>query len=164
MIKGLITILKYATYVFRHQWYVRIACFRCGLWKRGLLHDWSKWTPAEFFPYARFFGRTNPRTKSGYYKPTDTGDPAFERAWLHHAHNNDHHWQHWAIVTEDGFKCYPMPYDAIKEMICDWWGAGRAQKSELTVLEWYNINSKKMRFHTKTRQMLEWLLERYINA
>jgi len=161
--REMIGLLKYAVYLLRHQWYVRLACFRCGLYWRGLIHDLSKWTPAEFFPYARFFANKNPRNPTGYYKPTDTGDPAFERAWLHHVHHNDHHWQHWVIGTEDGLKCYSMSGSAIKEMICDWWGAAKAQGSKLSVLEWYKANKHKMRFAFNTRVYLESLLERYIN-
>ena len=34
--------------VHKHRKYVRKYCFRCGLYKRGLLHDLSKYSPTEF--------------------------------------------------------------------------------------------------------------------
>lgn len=46
---------KYLWYLIRHRWYVMLACFREGLYWQGLIHDWSKFLPGEFFPYAWYF-------------------------------------------------------------------------------------------------------------
>jgi len=54
--------LKYLSYVVRHKWFVFLAGLRVGgipLW-RLLIHDWSKFTPAEWRPYVQSF-YTNPR-------------------------------------------------------------------------------------------------------
>jgi hypothetical protein len=88
---------EYLKYVVRHRWFVMLACFQHGLIWRGLVHDLSKFLPSEWFPYARFFYEPNGtkktrRDKSGYYKPTDTGDSAFDFAWLLHQKRNRHHW------------------------------------------------------------------------
>lgn len=126
--------LKYASYVFQHRWYVFIECLRRGLWWRGFWHDWHKFLPSEWFPYAEHFhGKSKKYLKEwkkdkGYYKPTDTGDPAFDLAWLRHAHRADHHWQWWSQATDDGgIKVYEMSPRARLEMVCDWVGASRAQ-------------------------------------
>ena len=63
--------LKYAGYVFRHKFYVALACFKQGLYWRGLTHDMSKFLPTEWTPYAEFF-----------YDKRNRG--AIER-FLHHA-------------------------------------------------------------------------------
>lgn len=90
--------LRYLSYVLRHKWFVLVECWRRGLYWRGLVHDLSKFLPSEWFPYVEHFhGRQSGRQRdvTGYYKPTDTGDPAFDRAWFLHQKRNDHHWQWW---------------------------------------------------------------------
>lgn len=52
---------KYLSYVIRHKWFVLVAGLKTGapLW-RLLIHDWSKFTPAEWSPYVLNF-YTKPR-------------------------------------------------------------------------------------------------------
>lgn len=153
--------LAYLKYVLRHKYFVTVECFKVGLYWRGLKHDLSKFTPAEFFPYARFFyapdgSKINRRDITGYYKPTDTGDPAYDMAWFHHQKRNDHHWQWW-LNPEDwrGSKLVPMSEDATQEMICDWRGAARAQGVEPDPEGWYNTNRDKLQLHRFTRDRIE---------
>lgn len=47
--------IKYLGYLLRHKWYVGIECFKRGLYWRGIKHDWSKFLPSEFVPYANYF-------------------------------------------------------------------------------------------------------------
>ena len=150
-------------YVLVHKFWVTVGCFRVGLFWRGLKHDSSKLLPSEFMPYANFFGEkiNRARDKTGYYKPTETGDAAFELAWLKHQNRNDHHWQYWVCPTEDGEKLYEMPDKAILEMLCDWYGAGRAQGTESSVLDWWKANQDKMRFAPGTKYMVQYYLLRH---
>ncbi len=153
----------YFKYVVRHRWFVMMACWACGLWWRGLVHDWHKLLPSEFFPYAHYFynadgSKRQVRDKSGYYKPYDTGDAAFDRAWVLHFHRNDHHPQSWISPQEDGSaKCLEMSEGAVIEMFCDWQGAGRAQGVDRwwDVLPWYEKNKDKLQLSTATRYMVE---------
>lgn len=158
---------NYLKYVMRHKYFVAVECFREGLYLRGIIHDWHKFLPGEWFPYADFFygpnGR-NIRDKTGYYKPTDTGSKAFDRAWFRHQKRGSHHWQWW-VMPEDmrGVKILPMDDDAIREMLCDWCGASRAQghggwESDTGVFAWYAANGNKMQFHPDTRKRVEQLL------
>lgn len=147
--------LKYLSYVLRHKWFVLLACVRRGLIIRGITHDLSKFSPREFFPYAKFFYKKQVRDKTGYYKPTDTGDAAFEYAWLSHARANDHHWQYWVLATEDGNKVYEMSDNARLEMLCDWIGAGKAQKTTGGPGAWYNSNKDKLILGPETRSWIE---------
>jgi hypothetical protein len=91
--------LKYLWYVIKHKWFVFIECAKCGIIWRGIVHDLSKFRPSEFFAYANhFYGSKEPvRDKTGYYKPTDTGDSAFDYAWFLHQKRNPHHWQYWIM-------------------------------------------------------------------
>jgi len=154
--------VQYLWYVIRHKWFVFLACRQEGFWWLGLIHDWSKFLPSEFFPYANhFYGKSNAgistgRDKTGYYKPTDTGDQDFDFAWLLHQKRNRHHWQWW-ILPEDsgGVKILPMVNKYYKEMICDWRGASKAQGHGGNICEWFEKNGDKLQLHADTRDALE---------
>jgi len=162
-------IIKYLKYVLVHKYYVAIECFKEGLIWRGLAHDMSKLKPDEFIPYANFFYGNKEddikkgRNKTGYYKPTDTGDRAFDFAWLLHQKRNRHHWQWWILPEDDGgAKILEMEEKYLKEMICDWVGAGKAQghfspkeDKYLETRNWYVANNSKMQLHENTRKYIE---------
>ena len=153
--------LKYLSYVLRHKWFVFIACCRMGIPWQGIIHDISKFLPGEFIPYARFF-YSNPfnpkRNKTGYCKLTDTGDKAFDFAWLLHQKRNKHHWQWWVLPEDSGgVKVFPMPLKYRKEMLADWIGAGKAQGKPDTKA-WYEANNDKMQLHPETRKWIETML------
>jgi len=151
--------IKYLWYVIRHKYFVARACFRHGLYWQGLVHDWHKFRPCEFGPYARHFygsGRniSTGRDKSGYYKPTDTGDKAFDMAWLFHARMGKHHWQFWAMADVAEIKAFDIPDKYVMEMLCDWEGAGKAQGRIVPLKEWYETNSMKMILSPGTRSAI----------
>ena len=156
--------LKYLRYVLRHKWFVMLECFRCGLYYRGLKHDISKFFPSEWFPYANFFYGSAPkaqRDSTGYYKPTDTGDQAFDFAWLLHQKCNNHHWQWWILPEDEGgFKVLKMDDKAVYEMTCDWCGASKAQGHGgwEGVFVWYEANAHKMRLHPESRALIKCIL------
>jgi hypothetical protein len=154
-------IIRYLWYVVRHKFWVGLACLRLGFWWEAVFHDWTKLLPDEFFPYASHFGAGihKGRDRTGYYKPTDTGDLPFEMAWLRHARRNPHHWQYWALPTEDGEKLYDVPEYWLRVMVCDWWGAGRAQRTKSNPKEWYAKNKDKIRLSPNSKVRLEALLD-----
>jgi hypothetical protein len=143
---------RYLRYVLRHKWFVLVAGLRTGapIW-RLVIHDWTKFTPAEWTPYVnRFFsGSAGKEDKSA--------DPdEFHRAWTHHWHRNAHHWEHW--LRADG-EPMEMPEALVREMVADWMGAGRAITGRWEVCEWYAQTKAKQRIHPRTRVLVEWLLE-----
>lgn len=149
--------LTYLNYVARHKWFVFLECCKKGIIWRGLVHDLSKLRPSEFFPYANYFASDikKGRDKTGYYKPTDTGDQKFDFAWLLHQKRNDHHWQWWVLPEDSGGEVViEMSVAAVKEMVCDWRGAGRAQGTPDTQ-KWYLTNRNKMRLGPITRAWVE---------
>jgi hypothetical protein len=147
---------KYASYLFRHKWYVFIECCKAGIPWRGLVHDLSKFLPSEWIPYANHFYKPKQRDETGYYKPCDTGDKAFDYAWLLHQKRNKHHWQWWVLPKGDGgVEILPMPDKYRKEMLADWRGAGRAQGYGDNTNEWYKANRNKMQLHPETRAWIE---------
>jgi hypothetical protein len=172
--------LRYLRYLLRHKWFVMIECFGRGLYWQGLTHDLSKLFPSELVPYTNFFyGNTQPlnthgasgvgnpkaprRDKTGYYKPTDTGDKAFDFAWLLHQKRNRHHWQWWILPEDEGgVKVMEMDEKSRIEMLCDWIGAGKAQghfsppnDPMLETRNWYEANGHKMQLHAETRKWVE---------
>lgn len=158
--------LKYLAYVLRHKWFVFIECCRAGIPWRGFVHDLSKFSPAEWFPYVdHFYGKRagTQRDATGYYKPTNTGDRPFDYAWLHHANRNPHHWQYWAMPasaedpSEGPVIIMEMPDACIREMVADWRGAGKAQ-GHPDVAGWYAKNGSKMLLGSVTRKRVEDLL------
>ena len=76
-------------------------------------------------------------------------------AWLKHQHRNPHHWQYYLLQEDDGEK-FPVkiPDKYVKEMLCDWEGAGRAAGHK-DVARWYTINKHKMILHPETRNFVE---------
>jgi len=164
--------IKYLQYVLRHKWYVMIECFKEGLIWRGIIHDLSKFSLGEFIPYANYFyGKKGNnikrgRNKTGHYKAGFTGEETFDFAWLLHQKRNRHHWQWWILPEDEGgTKILPMEENYLREMICDWVGAGKAQghfspkdDKYLETRNWYKQNSSKVVLHKKTRQKIESLI------
>jgi len=154
--------VKYLWYVLKHKWYVFLECCRLGIPWLGLIHDWHKFLPGEWSPYVNHFygpGGTERqmRGRTGYYKPTDTGDAAFDFAWLLHQKRGRHHWQWWVLPENGGgVKILPMHDRYRREMLCDWYGAARAQgKMRDSVPQWYEENGNKMQLHPDTRDWIE---------
>lgn len=106
--------LQYLSYVLRHKWFVLVECWKMGLFWRGLVHDLSKFTPAEWFPYVRYF--YGPKIEIGTEQVFDpvaedfTLVPKmdapksvklnFDIAWLRHQKRNSHHWQFWLLTPD----------------------------------------------------------------
>ena len=106
--------LKHLHTVNQHRRMVRKLCFKCGLYKQGLLHDLSKYSPVEFINGVKFY--------------TGTGSPhigerkhyGYSKAWLNHKGKNKHHAEYWQDICSDGFTHpIPMPEEYFVEMLCD---------------------------------------------
>ena len=77
---------------------------------------------------------------------------------LLHQKRNKHHWQWWVLPEDEGgVKILLMSSVYIREMICDWRGAGRAQGvvDWRNPYRWYEINKHKMQLDAHTRFILE---------
>lgn len=151
---------EYLKYIIKHKFFVFVECCKLGIPWLGIIHDWSKFTPKEFFPYANhFFGKGSKgiktgRDSTGYYRPGDTGKQAFDLAWFYHQKRNKHHWQWWVEVEDYGNKAVKMPIKYRKEMLADWRGAGRAQGTPDTKA-WYDKNSHRLILEKETRKWIE---------
>lgn len=93
-------------------------CFKVGLYRQGLMHDLSKYSPTEFKVGAKYFqGDRSPNN-------AEREDIGFSTSWLHHKGRNKHHFEYWMDygILENGkfgiIPC-PMPKKYIVEMVMD---------------------------------------------
>jgi len=155
---------KNLIYILRHKWFVFLAGIRLRVppW-RLLIHDWSKFTPAEWPAYADyFFAPKNDKCPDWLFWEYDRKSK-FERAWLHHQHRNPHHWEHWLLRNKDGgYTSLKMPEHFAREMLADWAGAGRAITGKWEVRDWYEKNKANIALHASTRACVEDLLRQLV--
>lgn len=145
----------YLKYLTRHKWYVFLASRKigAGLWQ-SIIHDWQKFLPWEWCGYVKTFYTTD-----GKKRAYDEKDIHLQYAWNHHQKHAKHHWQYW-LLTWDGGNHEPLkiPEKYIREMVADWYGAGRAIKGRWEVLEWYKRSKDKMILNEESRKEIEQLL------
>ena len=113
-------------------------------------HDLSKYSADEYKAYDDYF----------YGKKTEAVKREFNYAWLHHIHNNPHHWQYWVLKHDDGpEEALEMPLNYAIEMICDWWSFSFKTGNLYEIFDWYNKH-KGMVLHEKTRKFVEDTLDK----
>lgn len=141
-------LLRHIWVAVKHKAFVFCAGLRTRTPLRLLIiHDWSKFTPAEAPHYARnFYG--------------DKADPAgFAKAWAHHLGVNPHHWEYW--VDEYG-EPHLMPERYVREMVADWLGASRAYEGRWPASSvewpWLQKNFQKINLHPETRMRVRRML------
>ena len=158
--------LAYGLYVLRHKWFVFLACLKLRVpLHQAVLHDWSKFLPREWIPYARNFynadgSKRKIRDETGAYNPAAQEIP-FQDAWRRHQRLR-HHWQAWVVLGDAGYITpLPMPERFVREMVADWVGAGQAISGRSNPRPWYEANQEKMRLHSSTRQRVHELLREH---
>ena len=111
-------------YAHQHIAYVWEAGLRLNVSTDQLyIHDASKFSKQEFKAYALYFHGTSIQRV--------LEEEMFAYAWLHHIHNNEHHWLHWIFpgdtknVSFIKNQCISMPSIFINEMVADWLSARR---------------------------------------
>ena len=146
-----------------HRRLVRQYCFRAGLYRQGLLHDLSKYSPAEFFPGVKYYsGKLSPH--SGERK-----DKGYSAAWLHHKGRNKHHPEYWMDYGPDGggYCGGKMPVKYVVEMFCDRLAACRvyhgADYKPSDAYDYFVKSRERCPFHPETAELLEALLVKAMN-
>ena len=121
-----INAIKHFHKINKHRYYVCKNCFKAHQYKRGLLHDLSKYSPTEFFESVKYY--------QGTYSPIDAckKENQWSKAWMHHKGRNRHHWEYWIDNIHDGsnISAILMPYKFAVEMLCDYIGAGQAYQGK----------------------------------
>ena len=122
-------------------------------WLATFQHDSSKTSQEEYDAYdANFYGRNKSWVVVSEFK----------KAWLHHIHNNPHHWQHWVLINDEaaeGTECIPMPLEYALEMVCDWWSFSWNSGNLTEIYDWYVEHKDNMKLHYNTRIFVEDLID-----
>lgn len=136
-------------YILDHKLNVLVECWKEGLFLQGITHDLSKFSPKEFFPYAKKFFYKGEKSVSDELK--------WKYAWLNHQHKNKHHWEYWVVDPKNN-QALPMPRKYLIEMVCDWrsfsrkWGR-KVKPSTLDLTD-------KIILHPDTKKELEIIMKR----
>jgi len=147
--------------ITQHKLLVARGCFKVGLYRQGLLHDLSKYSPTEFLVGAKYYQGTRSPNNA---EREATGCSA---AWMHHKGRNRHHFEYWTDYSDDPKKrgCVvpvPMPDRYIAEMIVDRIAASKVYKGEdytdAAPLEYYLQGNARRLIHPQTAMKLERML------
>ena len=142
--------------ITKHTILVCKYCFKLGLYKQGIMHDLSKYTPTEFIPGVKYF--------QGNRSPIDKEKElyGFSDAWLHHKGRNKHHWEYWYDFTSTGYGPLEMPLEYVCEMICDRVSACRTYLKEDykddSALIYFTSRLSGTPMHPKTEKLIHKLL------
>ncbi len=145
--------------IVHHKNLVRQGCFRVGLYRQGIMHDWSKYTPAEFLIGCKYYqGNISPNN-------AEREDKGYSSAWLHHKGRNRHHLEYWIDYDENGKGCITgmrMPTKYVVEMFIDRISASKNYQKEAytdsSPLQYYEKGKDHYIMHPATRALLEKLL------
>ncbi len=155
--------------ITRHRHLVRKHCFAVGLYKQGLCHDLSKYSPTEFLMGIHYY--------QGWRSPNvaEREEKGYSEAWLHHKGRNRHHFEYWLDFVGEGgasvdgtkpkARMVPtrMPVVYIVEMFMDRLAASKVYKgdeyTDASAWEYYNRGDITDFLHPRTRKILEGLLK-----
>ncbi len=148
--------------VTRHKYLVWEGCRAVGLYRQGLLHDLSKFSPVEFRVGARYFqGNRSPNNAERETTGAST-------AWLHHKGRNYHHFEYWVDYNmrpsgdEDIVIPVKMPGRYVVEMLMDRIAASKVYRGDAYTdedpLNYYLGGKTRSFMHPETARLLEQLL------
>lgn len=130
---------KHLSLVNKHRNTVFKLCCKCGLFWRGLVHDLSKYSHAEFWESVKYYTGTN--------SPIDQSrkENGYSYAWIHHKNKNKHHLEYWYDC--DNEVQMNMPYKYAIEEVCDKIAAtkcyrGKDYKPEMVLDHWLKKGCK----------------------
>ena len=144
--------------ITRHRMLVLGGCFRVGLYRPGLTHDLSTYSPTEFFIGARYYqGTRSPNA-------AERQDKGFSEAWMHHKGRNRHHYEYWTDMNAQT-RCYEpirMPRRYMAEQFMDrraacivYQGKGYTDAS---AYNYFMTSRERELMHPENRRELEFLL------
>ena len=135
--------------ITHHKILVMQGCFKVGLYRQGLLHDMSKYSPADRSP------NNAEREAVGY-----------SSAWLHHKGRNKHHYEYWidysASDIKGGMAPARMPEKYVVEMLMDRIAACKtyhgSSYTDGDPLAYFSKGKANAMMHPETKALLEKLL------
>ena len=149
---------KHLKTINHHKWLVMKNCFRLGMYKQGLLHDLSKYSPTEFLVGVKYYqGNRSPNN-------AEREDKGYTSAWLHHKGRNKHHLEYWLDydLVNGGVTGMKMPVKYVVEMFCDRIAASKNYNKDTYTdrmpLEYFQKGKAKALLHPESAALLEKLL------
>ena len=148
--------IKHLRTINHHKRLVMELCFKVGLYRQGLLHDLSKYSPTEFLVGAKYY--------QGNRSPNDAEREAkgYTSAWLHHKGRNKHHLEYWIDYgLDEGHKMsgMKMPVKYVVEMFCDRVAASKiymgADYTDAAPLAYFEKGRAHRYIHDDTSRLLE---------
>lgn len=146
--------------ITNHKRLVMQGCFQVGLYKQGLLHDLSKYSPSEFLVGVKYY--------QGTRSPNNAEREAigYSSAWLHHKGRNKHHYEYWIDYSTKeipgGMAPARMPEKYVIEMLMDRIAACKIYNgknySQGDPLAYYSKGKENAPMHPETKDLLEKLL------
>lgn len=143
-----------------HKYLVAKGCFKVGLFRQGIMHDMSKYSPSEFVVGAKYY--------QGTRSPNNAEREAigYSSAWLHHKGRNKHHYEYWIDYSlkaiPGGMAPAPMPEKYVAEMLMDRIAACKVYQKEnytdASPLAYYETGKDPAPIHERTKELLEKLL------
>jgi len=114
-------------------------------------HDQSKYGEEEWEPYLNWFYPIDENASKDEY--------GYDIAWIHHCHNNPHHFQYWICIDDDGTtRPIDMPLNYIIEALCDWHSFS-AKNSDSTAYKWWQDHKDVFAMTDKTKEWFDTLCE-----
>jgi hypothetical protein len=146
--------------ITHHRHLVMKHCFKVGLYRQGLMHDLSKYSPVEFLVGCRYY--------QGDRSPNNAEREAtgVSLAWLHHKGRNKHHFEYWidyGLNKGEGMTGMKMPVPYVVEMFMDRIAASKTYQKEAytdaSPLEYYKQGCFKYMIHPESNALLLSMLE-----
>ena len=151
--------LRHFITITKHKILVMKECFRVGLYRQGLLHDLSKYSPTEFLVGCKYYQGTRSPNNA------EREERGYSSAWLHHKGRNKHHYEYWIDYGAEGERMLTgmkMPVRYVVEMFLDRIAASKVYKGDAyrdsDPLDYYLGGKAGDMMHPETRALLEKLL------
>ena len=148
--------------ITEHKILVMKGCFSIGLYRQGIMHDLSKYSPEEFIPGCIYY--------QGYRSPNNAEREAkgFSAAWLHHKGRNKHHYEYWVDYSTEvkqagGIAPVKMPKKYLAEMIMDRIAASKIYNGDKYTddmpLKYFERSMDRILMHPETKKELHAFLK-----
>ena len=154
--------LEHLRTINHHKRLVMEHCFKVGLYRQGLMHDLSKYTPSEFIAGCKYYqGNRSPNN-------AQREDIGYSAAWLHHKGRNKHHYEYWldySIDPKEGIIGMKMPVKYVVEMFADRVAASKTYEGDRYEdshpLQYYEKGAARLgkMVHPETAALLHHLLK-----
>ena len=144
--------------ITHHKWLVLVGCFRVGLYRQGITHDLSKYSPTEFRAGAKYYqGTRSPNT-------AEREDKGYSEAWMHHKGRNRHHYEYWTDINREtrNYESKEMPRRYLVEMVMDRRAACMVYQGDKyhdgSALAYFERGIERDRMHPNTQKQLRHIL------